>query len=267
MYTPKNQKVAVRPEVKKDMLRDFGSGFLKTFLVIAALFAIGAGIYKLGEKVLTSEDCIVKTFVVEGNHTVNKEEIIKRGGLTANMSIYLLKMDKIRDGILAHPDIEKVTVEREVPDKVIIRVKEREPMVVLRSASGKTVPLDRNGYVLSESKLENAVNLPAVLTENEVTAKDGRCVDEKILAALDYLFVMRHAPERNFIKVKTVDTREKNALIFKTVSIEEILLEETYSSDAVAKIFEVLKNLRETGRGASKIDARYEDVAVVCKYL
>ena len=267
MYIPKNQKVSVRPEVKKARTRDFFSGFFKTFLIIAAVFAIIAGLFKLCEKAVTSEDCLVKTIVVEGNHSAKKEEIIARGKLTANMSIYFLKPDKIREGILTHPDIEKAEIEREVPDKLIIRVKEREAMVILKTPSGRTLPLDKKGHILSANKLETAMNLPVVLTDKELVPSEKECGDAKILAALDYLFLMRHAPERNFIKVKTVDTREKDALIFKTVSIDEILLSEEYSSEAVAKIFEVVKNLRETGRGAAKIDARYEDVAVICKYL
>ena len=267
MYTTKNQKAASRPEVKKAQMRDIGSGFLKTFLVIAAVFAIFAGLYKLGEKILSSEEFTVKSIRVEGNHSVSKSEIVKAGGLYANMNIYSLKTDKIKQGILGHPDIEKVEIEREMPTNLIIRVKEREPMALLKASDGKILPVDRRGHILSENKLENAKGLPLIITAEETGAQGQECKDKKVLTALDYLLVIRHAPERNFLKIKTVDVRQKDALVFKTVSIDEIIFSEQYSSDEVAKIFEVIKNLRENGRGASKIDARYEDVAVVCKYL
>ncbi len=267
MYTTKNQKAASRPEVKKAQMRDARNGFLKTFLFIAALFAIFAGIYKLAEKVLGSDDFLVKSIRVEGNHSVSKAEIIKAGGLYANMNIYTLKTEKIKQGILGHPDIEKAEIEREMPTNLIIRVKEREPMALLKTSDGKILPVDRRGRILSENKLENAKGMPLILTEEETGSLGQECKDKKVLTALDYLLVIRHAPERIFLKIKTVDVRPKDALVFKTVSIDEIIFSEQYSSDEVAKIFEIIKNLRENGRGASKIDARYEDVAVVCKYL
>lgn len=267
MYTTKNQKAASRPEVKKAQIRDIGSGFLKTFLVIAAVFGIFALIYKTSEKFISSDEFNVKSITVEGNHSVNKSEIVKAGGLYANMNIYTLKTEKIRQGILEHPDIEKVEIEREMPTNLIIRIKEREPMALLKANDGKILPVDRRGHILSENKLENAKGLPLIITDKETGSLGQECKDKKVLTALDYLMVIRHAPEKNFLKIKTVDVRQKDALIFKTVSIDEIIFSEQYSSDEVAKTFEIIKNLRENGRGATKIDARYEDVAVVCKYL
>ena len=267
MYIPKKQKAASRPEVQKARIKDFTGGFSKTLLFIAAFFGILAGIYKLGEKVLTSDEFMIKYFDVKGNHSVSTDEIKTAGGLYGSMNIYFVNTGKIKQGIIRHPDIEKVEVEREMPDKLIIRIKEREAMAVLKMPGDETLPLDRRGYILSENKLDNAASLPVIITDREVGAPGQKCRDEKVLSALDYLMVIRHAPERNFIKVKTVDARQKDALILKTASIDEILLSEQYSSDEVAKIFEVIKNLREMGRGAAKIDARYEDVAVVCKYL
>ena len=267
MYTTKNQKAASRPEVKKAQFREIGNGFLKTFLIIAAVFGIFALLYKVGEKFIGSDEFNVKSIKVEGNHSVSKADIVKAGGLYANMNIYTLKTDKIKQGIIAHPDIERVEIEREMPTNLIIRVKEREPMALLKAQDGKTLPIDRRGHILSENKLENAKGLPLIVTDQETGSQGQECKDKKVLTALDYLLVIRHAPERNFLKIKTVDVRQKDALVFKTVSIDEIIFSEQYSSDEVAKIFEVIKNLRENGRGASKIDARYEDVAVVCKYL
>lgn len=267
MYTPKNQKAVSRPEVKKAKFKVFSRGMFKTFLIIAAVFGILAGIFKAGEMILMSEDFMIKSIIVEGNYSVRKEDIIKAGGLCANMNIYFIKTEKIKQSILRHPDIEKVSIDLEIPDKLIIHIKEREAAVIVKTPSGKTLPVDRHGVILSENKLENAASLPVVMTGKEIGNKGQKCRDEKVISAINYLIVIRHAPERNFLKVKLVDAREKDALIFKTVSIDEIYLSEEYSSDEVAKIFEVVKNLREAGRGAAKIDARYEDVAVVCKYL
>ena len=267
MYTTKNQKAASRPEVKKAQLRDILGGFFKTLLVIAAVFVIIAVIFKTTEKFISSDEFNVKSIKVEGNHSVSKADIVKAGGLYANMNIYTLKTDKIKQGIIAHPDIERVEIEREMPTNLIIRVKEREPMALLKAQDGKTLPIDRRGRILSENKLENASGLPLIITAKEAGVPGQECKDKKVITALEYLLVIRHAPERNFLRIKTIDVRQKDALIFKTVSIDEIIFSEQYSSDEVAKIFEVIKNLRENGRGASKIDARYEDVAVVCKYL
>jgi len=267
MYTTKNQRAASRPEVTKARLKGIAGKIIKTLVIIGAVLGTLYGICKAGEKFLMSDDFMIKSVVVKGNYSVSKEAIVRAGGLYANMNIYFLETERIKQGILRHPDIEKAEIEREIPTNLIIRVKERETVVLLKTPKGRTLPMDRYGHILSDNKLENTAGLPIVMTDNEIGLPGHKCQDKKVLSAISYLMVIRHAPERNFLKIKTVDTRQKDALVFKTASIEEILFSEEYSSDEVAKIFEVVKNLRETGRVAAKIDARYEDVAVVCKYL
>ena len=267
MYIPKNQKAARRPEVTRAHMRDFWRSFLKTLAMAVAFCAVIFGISLFMRRVIYSEDYRIKDVDFRNNNTVDNTTISKWAGLRYHMYYYTVDLNEIKNNIERHPDIKEARVEKRLNDKLIITVKEREPVAVLRTENGSDAPIDDQGYILSEAKLENQNVLPVIITKGALKCKDRRCVDEKILAALSYVKVLKHGSEKNFLTIKTVDVRDEDAIIFKTASIDEILLEKEYSSDAVAKVFEVIRSLHETGRNAVKIDARYEDMAVVCKHI
>ena len=267
MYIPKNQKAARRPEVVKAHMRDFTKSFLKALILVVTFCAVILGVSLFMRHITYSEDYRIKDVEINNNNMVDDITITKWGGLHSHMYYYKVDLKEIKEKIERHPDIKEARVEKRLNDKLIITVREREPVAILKTEDGKESPIDKEGHILSAAKLENNSSLPLVIFKGALKCKGYVCQDEKILTALNYLSVIRHAPERNFLTIKTVDTTEEDAIIFKTSSIDEILLEKEYSSDAVAKVFEVIKSLRETGRNAVKIDARYEDVAVVCKHI
>lgn len=269
MYVPKNQKAARRPEVTRARLRDFFRSFGKTLLLVMAFCGIILGISLFMRRIMYSEDYRIKSIEIRGNSSVDEMSITKRGGLHSNMYYYTVDLKEIKRKIETHQDIKEAVVEKRLNDKLIITVKEREPIAVLRTEDQHSLPVDDQGHILSEQKLENHSNLPVVITKyayNELRSRT-KCADEKILTAMKYLRLIKHGPERTFLTIKSVDTTKDDAIIIKTASIDEIFLEQEYSRDAVAKVFEVIKALREQGRNAVKIDARYEDVAVICKYI
>ncbi|MBR5624509.1 FtsQ-type POTRA domain-containing protein [bacterium] len=269
MYVPKNQKAARRPEVTKARLNDFAKSFLKSLAYVVTFCIIILGIGLFMRRIMYSEDYRIKSIEIRGNNSVDEMSITKRGGLHSNMYYYTVDLKEIKRKIETHQDIREAVVEKRLNDKIIITVKEREPIAILKTEDQKILPIDESGHILSEQKLENHSNLPVVITKytfNELRSRT-RCADEKILTAMKYLKLIKHGPERTFLTVKSVDVTKEDAIIIKTASIDEIFLEQEYSKDAVAKVFEVIKALREQGRNAVKIDARYEDVAVICKYI
>lgn len=93
--------------------------YLKLFLIILLLAVISVlSVY------LISSWSAVKEIEVNGNVNLEKEEILERSGIKEGNKMYLLQTNKAEENIKVLPIVEKINVEREWPNKVVINVEE-----------------------------------------------------------------------------------------------------------------------------------------------
>ena len=69
---------------------------------------------------------LIKNIEVINNKNISKDEIIKLSGINKGDNIFYTNMDNIKNGIITNPYIMKVEIKRELPDTILINVKERE---------------------------------------------------------------------------------------------------------------------------------------------
>ncbi len=96
-------------------------------------------------------DFHVKTIRVEGADILREEAIIGQSGVTAETRILSLDTGAVTQELLKMPFIDTCRVSRVLPDKVVIQIRERVPVVTLLANSNMFV-LDEYCDVLSELK-------------------------------------------------------------------------------------------------------------------
>lgn len=104
-----------------------------------------------------------RTITVEGSQRYSKEAILKQAGLKLHDNILSLNLNALRCRLLAHPWIAGAEIERELPDVVHIRVKERVPIAI--------VDLNQPARLASPPAIASA---QARWTEHEQTDVEGR---------------------------------------------------------------------------------------------
>lgn len=75
----------------------------------------------------------VRTLRVEGNHTVSAARIFERTGLRPQTNLVSLRTGGIRARVEREPAIAHAEVSRQLPDTLTVRVREREPWVVVKT--------------------------------------------------------------------------------------------------------------------------------------
>lgn len=98
----------------------------------------------------------IKEIVVQGNQTINSEEIIRLSGAVPGTNIFLLKEKEILDRLYLHPFIDEAKIERHLPNKLRILVKERVPCVLLPVDKG-FMAIDKQGVYLAS--VDNIVKI------------------------------------------------------------------------------------------------------------
>ncbi len=147
------------------------------FCRLVILAALAGGIYYGGylalEKLFfANEQYTLRTIQVEGQSSISREHVLHIAGVEPGRNIFCINLDKVHDKILSDPQIESAEVIRELPDKLLIRIVEREPIAWVVPfdptaadpyAPGASYLLDANGVLMQTRRLHpEFMHLPII---------------------------------------------------------------------------------------------------------
>lgn len=97
--------------------------------------------------------------LVEGRHRTSRLELIAALGLHRGQHILEVDLDRVRARLGTLPWVATSHVERRLPDAILVRIKEREP--IARWYQGRRLVLvDRAGHVFRPRDMKGFANLP-----------------------------------------------------------------------------------------------------------
>lgn len=81
---------------------------------------------------LTSPLLQVTTIQVSGYHRLDPQSVIEQAKIPADVNILSLDLDGVNRRLRSHPWIAAALISREIPDRIRIEIKEREPVALVR---------------------------------------------------------------------------------------------------------------------------------------
>ncbi len=154
--------MAKRPKenrLKKDKRR-----FLKRALVLLWL-SVATGLLYGGY--LTLCDFMgLKELVVYGNRVVSEEEIAEKTGLSKGTSLLKIDGDALRERLLSLGWFESVSIRKEPPWRLVIKVKEKSPVAIAKTPDGPYL-VDAQGRFIE--RVDESITLLPVI---DVPLKD-----------------------------------------------------------------------------------------------
>ena len=112
-------------------------------LIVAVAAAVGFLIYGAVFR--------VRSVTVEGCRAISQEEVICLSGISMGMNTFAINEDQVEAGIESNRYLSFVCVDKQLPDKVVIQVRERTPAAQV-TYCGIAYTLDNRGMVLEESQ-------------------------------------------------------------------------------------------------------------------
>jgi cell division protein FtsQ len=136
------------------------SGGLALLMVYAYNYTICAPYFKLGDT------------IVRGCAKVSEREVRELAGVDASMNILALNLDKMTDKIKGNPWIKDVSIGRELPNRLVIEIVEREPAALIKKNEDLYI-VDRNEEIFKGLGERDCINLPLLtgFCENGVVNK------------------------------------------------------------------------------------------------
>jgi cell division septal protein FtsQ len=169
---------------------------------IVLVIAVAAGLYygtrlALSRFFFDNPDYRLSTIGIRTDGTLQREQVLKAGGLELGSNIFFINLAKVRDRLQQLPQIDDVQVERKMPNEIDITITERKPIAWITSekevadpfASEAAFLVDGRGILMKEKKLlPEYLALPLITGCGSEALVPGKTVESfEAKAALELL--------------------------------------------------------------------------------
>jgi len=134
---------------------------LITMTTLAGVCALSLWLY---ETAITSEFFATRHVDVTGNVRLSREMVLQYGGISEGVNSLSMSIAEIERRLLQTPWVEEVSVKRLLPDRFVIRVKERMPSFWVQRDSILYYANER-GEIIAPVESENFLSLPTLSIE------------------------------------------------------------------------------------------------------
>jgi len=254
--TPKNRKspnLVSRKGLWKAFFRPRTLGFAVALLGICAGVFLSFRIYRASASLFP-----LREVVCHGNLHLGEGELKSMAGLNGGEGLFLISTRGISEKLLKSPWIKNVSIRKEFPYSMLIRIDESSPFAILEM-KGRSFLIDEKGRMLEEMKgaipflpvitadpfgdRENfmeTLHLARVLKDRKVATERGRVeivagkgpesismvLDSVVIKIgqgdyerkLDRLFELEDEIKKRAIAVDYVDLRFANRVVVKPIS-------------------------------------------------
>jgi cell division protein FtsQ len=107
----------------------------------------------------------VQEILVTGRHYLSQEELLTHLDVQQGSPIFGVSIAAAQDSLRKLPWVEKVSVSRRLPDKIVVHIAERTP-AALWQYNKKISLIDAQGAILTSNRLDQWKGLPLVVGED-----------------------------------------------------------------------------------------------------
>jgi len=115
---------------------------------------------------------ILSDIVIIGNKKLKYESIVKASSCNIGENIFKIDTKKGEENIKLIPYIKDCRIKRQLPDKIIIEIKERKEIAAIEYLD-YLVYIDNEGYILEIDTNDKGIELPVITGLNMVDYEEG----------------------------------------------------------------------------------------------
>ncbi len=171
---------------------------LNALFKLILLASLAGGVYYGGRACLNrlfwrNPDYNLTTVEINDDGTLSREQILGAAGIREGKNIFSINLSRARDSLGDLPQVERVDLERTLPNKIIITITERKPIAWLTpkasddpTASPDAFLIDRKGTLMKTKKqLREYFHMPIIFGFATDNLEAGQTLDApEIVAAL-----------------------------------------------------------------------------------
>lgn len=144
------------------------SGIKSFFVILIILSGIGALLFGIGitslwlyGKALTSDFFTTKHIDIAGNTRLSRDMVLQYGGINEGDNSLAISIADVERNLRDTPWVEEVSVKRLLPDRFVIKLKERMPTFWVRQ-DGSLYYANEKGDIIAPVESGNFLSLPTL---------------------------------------------------------------------------------------------------------
>ncbi len=228
------------------------------FLILTYL---GIELYRF---VITDQLFDIKEIYVENNVTVTEKEIVDAIGIGNAQNLFTLDLSYCMEQLEKFPNIKTASIVKKLPDTLIIRIYEREP--VFQLYNGCYFYVDKEGVVLARMTRSPDPSLPVVSGITIPVIDFGARVENKELRlALKAVEAYNKSKVRKRLEINTIDISQPEKVELIASKNGRVVLGKKDFEYRLTKLNKIVDDLRRRKLAFVSIDLRFENVPVVIR--
>ena len=251
-----------RPQEKND--ENFFRAIKIVIAVLCALLAVELCLYKF-----VKPSARPPRVVFSGLNNYSAEDLTKEIGSLRVGNYFSFDTSVLAARLSSISGIESVEIEKRFPDKIAVRIKEREPVAMtFVSDGGKTAPvlIDKNCVLFESPKLDFDSGVPIVSGIPVEFLSGGMRIPAKYRTLFDQIDRIRALPQKYFAAVSEICVLPKKygnyeLMIIPVNSRARVLTDRVLNEEALQYMMVVLEVVNSIEPNATEIDLRYGSVS------
>ena len=221
------------------------------FLILAGLIFMNSGIFA------------VKEVTVLGNQEIPTEDILLTARLNHYKNIFQVDVHKIQQEILQNPKISSVEVSRVFPQKILITIKERQPLCLLLYLDNLLI-IGEDSVVMAIKDESDPISLPIITGVKNQRIKVGEKVQTtQFKTALE---ILKYADDNLRQIISEINLTNFQLYLDLPNSNNTLKVELGSDSEVEKKINNLRAILSQTSPDElAKVDLRVPDLPTVIK--
>lgn len=182
--------------------------------------------------------------------------LVEFGGLARGVNLFELDLEDVRAKLSMIPVVQDASVQRQLPDKLIIRVNERIPVArIAHGRGGFYFSVDQSARVLGLAGPPLS-SLPVILGIRDMGISPGVVLeDHGVMDALQLIAFSGQSPLGELVRIKSVDVANPELLDMLLETGVRVLLPRKVT---MRKLEDLVLILRESGGRLSFIDLTFD---------
>jgi len=233
---------------------------LSLLVLLLLLIGLGYGIHKGFQQIhaaLLYENprFEIQHLDISSDGRISEDLIREFTQLSEGQNLFAADFEEIESRLKKVPDIESVYIERQLPDTLILRVKERLPLARVESGRSSKFPflIDRFGVVLPPR--QSASTLPLLKDVQEILKPGTALKDPDVKTALDIIGLSENMScLRNHVRIKSLSLSNPDFIYMELDGGIMVRMPRVSLRSRLNKLATTLQIANEQGRQIQEID-------------
>lgn len=263
-YRIRNLRIASRPkhlEGKRKRIRGLFKNVFKLLLILAIVSFLGFLGRWFYEFLHTSSSFNIKEIDIQGLNRLKEKEVLGLLSLELPQNIFHMDLRRARERIETHPRIKEAIIHRRPPERIIIRVKEREPLALI-NREGDFLGIDSSGVPFPLIEPLKGIDLPLItgIEFREIIIGE-ESNSTRLRMALDILATILSLKGGLYSQVSEINVED--GITLYTIEAIRVRMGKEDFRDQLLNLQGVLIHLNKEKKRAEYIDLRFKNKVIV----